>query len=159
MSNIERCSRTIRSLITDENTAHWNKARDKQAFCTSIVEPFAKQGVEIQILSEVVHSLLKRRAEDMFASYKIGDKVAIFSLGKFHPAKVTEQRGRDSILVTPINEQSTNPLLFTRSRDNVFTRMDGNTFSRIYSTQGHETFERQMTAPAMLQRHRKPDMS
>ena len=139
MKQVERYSRKLRTLLSKENIENWSTARDKKQFCLSLVDNPIHSDIEKKILSETLNSLIKKKADDRFSEYKVGDKVSILQRGKRYPATITGQHCKDSLAVAPHqplpqSKTGEQALTFKRAREQVFTRMDGKEFSRICPT-------------------------
>lgn len=136
MRKAEVYTRKLRTLLSPENIESWVKAQDKKTFCLSLVSERKHSEIENQILSEVLNNLLGKKAEDKFSEFKIGDRVSIVQQGQRYPATITKQLCNDRLAVSPHDplpntDGSEEQLIFKRAREQVFTRMDGNTFSRL----------------------------
>lgn len=138
MKKAEIYTQKLRTLLTPQNIEDWVTAQDKKDLCLSLVNERKNSDIENQILSEVLNNLLSKKAEDKFSEFKIGDRVSILQQGQHYPATITKQLCNDSLAVSPhaplpYVDMTDEPLVFKRAREQVFTRMDGNTFSRLHT--------------------------
>lgn len=129
--NIENYSKQIRTLVNDTNIENWSHAKNKQDFCTALVESFSNSKLTLEILRDVLNNLLSKKAEDRFAEYLVGEEVSILHQGRYHPATIISKNGDEEISVKKTQHNIEEVLVFTRSKEKVFIHMEGNKFSRL----------------------------
>jgi len=129
--NIENYSKHLRALVNDTNIENWYQAKNKQTFCTALVESFSNNNVTLEILRDVLNNLLSKKAEDRFAEYHEGEEVFILHQGSYDPATIISKKGDEVISVKKTLHDIEEVLIFTRSKEQVFIHMDGTKFSRL----------------------------
>lgn len=128
---VELFSQHLRSHINDENIQLWAKSVDKLKFCRSLIAEKRFNDFEKSILSVTLSSLFEKKAEDRFTKYNIGDEVLIRKNGIKHLAKVIAKPCENQLVVLPDNSDHHQGLVFKRTKDPFFSRMEGKEFSRI----------------------------
>lgn len=141
--DINQFNRLIRSLVNPENAQQWLLATDKKAFCTELIGQQAYHEVVLSILVETINELLERKAEDLYATYLVGDGVSILENGHCTPATVVQYSNKEDTLVVQLDrvgakgeieqDRSGTCIDFHRTHDQVYVHMEGRTLSRLVS--------------------------
>lgn len=63
--NSFKYARVLRSLVTEENSIEWSKARDKEMFCSSLVNFPTEHPVIIEIVTGALNNLLAHKANSL----------------------------------------------------------------------------------------------
>ena len=138
--DINQFNRRIREVVIDTNLPGWVSANDKHEYCRELIGLQGEHEVVINILTEVVDELLRRKAEDKYAIYRTGSGVSILENGHCIPATVIENRNDHTLVVqldSVFEDGSFKPnpegdtVIFQRAHDHVYIHLEGRKLSRL----------------------------
>lgn len=137
--DIDKFHRCIREAVNSADIALWASSDDKKAYCRGLIGDIDEHDMVANILSDALHDLLSCKAEDKFATYRIGDGVSIMGNGACVPATIIAVEENDITVQKDAvaddgsftTDLSSETILFSRSHDQVFTHIEGRDLSRL----------------------------
>ncbi|MAY41586.1 MULTISPECIES: hypothetical protein [unclassified Neptuniibacter] len=138
--DINQINCLVREVINKENAAQWFSSNDHRAFSQSLIGPLNEHDIVASILVDVIDELLQRKAEDMFADYRVGEGVTILEKGHSIPATVINHEDKYKVVVQLDKiaadghferDQQGEQINFHCSHDSVYVHFEGRSLSRL----------------------------
>ena len=138
--DINQINCLVREVINKENAVQWFSSNDHRAFSQSLIGPLNEHDIVVSILVDVIDELLQRKAEDMFADYRVGEGVTILEKGHSIPATVINHEDKSKVVVQLDKisadghferDQQGEQINFHCSHDSVYVHFEGRSLSRL----------------------------
>lgn len=138
--DINQINRIVRKVINSENATKWHSSKDHRAFSQSLIGPLNEHDIVVSILIDVIDELLQRKAEDLFADYRVGEGVTILEKGHSIPATVVNHEDKSKVVVQLDKiaadghferDQQGEQINFHCSHDSVYVHFEGRSLSRL----------------------------
>lgn len=157
--DVNKFNTLIRQAVNDNNAAAWQAAIDHRAFCAQLISSLESHDLVKSILIDVIDSLLKRKAEDMYGTYAVGDGVTILEKGHCLPATIIDRGGDANALKVQLDkvfddghfEQDNcgKVINFKRSHHKVYVHLEGRSLSRLVSGRKYADYSPEQIAAKM----------